>query len=81
MRLSSDMKDEDLTIMAVINYAMHRATAHYRGSVAPVETSVQDALEQWSKIAVEGHGPSAFVLAHARRGRYLRGTSAQLQQQ
>jgi len=61
---ASDMTDKELTVMAVVGYALFRATSHFRFSQAPCAAQVEDALEQWCKVAVEGHAISSKMIQH-----------------
>jgi hypothetical protein len=65
------MSQDHLTLMSIVVYAMHRATAHFRRAPTSSPTVVNDFLRHMCQRAVSGHR-SQFVLDQATRDRHIR---------
>ena len=63
------MSDQEVVLVSVAVYAMHRATAHFRNGGAPAPQVVTDFLQQMCQSAVFGHS-SLMVLEQATRHRH-----------
>ena len=66
------MSDQEVTLVSVAVYAMHRATAHFRNNGTPAPQVVTDFLQQMCQSAVFGHS-SLAVLEQATRYRHVTG--------
>ncbi len=71
MLAADGMTDNDLALMAVAVYAMHRATAHYRKLSTPSSEQVRDFLQATCQSAVRGHRKSLQILDEAVRLRRI----------
>ena len=64
------MSDQELCLMSVAVYAMHRATAFYRSGFVPTAGQVKDFLQAMCQSAVRGHVASSRALDYAIRVRH-----------
>ena len=65
--VAAGMSDHDLRTMAVIVYAVFRATSFYRNKRIPTASMVFDSVEHWwCKVAVEGHSVSSVIFSRSR---------------
>ena len=70
MLAADGMTDNDLALMAVAVYAMHRATAYYRRTPPSDSEQIRDFLQAMCQSAVRGHRVSTKMLDFATRLRH-----------
>ena len=68
---ADSMTDQELCLIGVAAYAMHRATAYYRVQPAPNAERVHDFLQATCQGAVRGHPVSSKMLDEATRRRHI----------
>ena len=65
------MSDTDLTIYAILVYAVYRCINTARHGHCLTEDQVYDMLEEYSKTSVRGHSKSSAVLFRFAQGRFI----------
>ena len=70
LMVADNMSDEEMALIAVAVYAMHRGTAFYRNQQQPNMQQIRDFLQHTCQTAVREHPKAAKIFDHATRLRH-----------